>query len=120
MAKMKDEVEKEMSKLEDKIKENKKIVDASLTSIINRIVKLEKETESLNKEKEAWRKEKEQWEKEREKEKEEWRREITKMKDQIELLQASITSLTPRGRRDQSGSQRSHQRRNHQGPHRKY
>lgn len=95
MAKTKEDIGKEMGKLDDKIKENKKIADTSINAIINRLAKLEKETESLTKEKDAWKKEKEQWEKEKEKEKEEWKKEKEEMKEQIDLLRASIASLTP-------------------------
>ncbi|MCO5580247.1 hypothetical protein L7F22_034113 [Adiantum nelumboides] len=92
---------KEMSKLDDKIKEHKKSSDTALNTIIHRISKLEKESETYNKEKEAWEKE-ERWETEKEQEKEEWRKqqeewgkEREDMREQIELLKASIASLTP-------------------------
>ncbi|MCO5574969.1 hypothetical protein L7F22_028766 [Adiantum nelumboides] len=47
----KEEMGKEMSKLDDKIKEHKKSSDTALNTIIHRMSKLEKESETYNKEK---------------------------------------------------------------------
>ena len=99
--------------MEDKLttvmKDNKKTMDSTITSIVNRLSKLEKEMEAICKEKEAlhqeresWKKEKEEWMEERLREKEdrrreqeEWKREREEMKEQIVTLQTSMTSLTP-------------------------
>ncbi|MCO5614741.1 hypothetical protein L7F22_069025 [Adiantum nelumboides] len=51
----KEEMGKEMSKRDDKIKEYKGSSDATLNTIIHWISKLEKEGETYNKEKEAWK-----------------------------------------------------------------
>ncbi|MCO5588598.1 hypothetical protein L7F22_042555 [Adiantum nelumboides] len=106
----KEEMGKEMSKLDDKIKEHKKSSDIALNTIIHRISKLEKESETYNKEKEAWEKE-ERWETEKEQEKEEWQKqreewakEREDMREQIELLKASIASLTPKEARVVDGA----------------
>ena len=96
----------DLTKVEDKlniaIKDNKKMVDATINGIITRLSKLEKETEALNKERAAWRKEKEEWETKRDKEKEEWketqeewRKEKEDMKEQIATLKALVASLSP-------------------------
>ncbi|MCO5580337.1 hypothetical protein L7F22_034203 [Adiantum nelumboides] len=99
----------EMAKIDDKfhtaIKENKKLVDSTINTIINRLSKLEKEVEALHKEKEEWTKEKETKEQEHKKEtekwkgaQEEWRKEKEKeeMQEQMAILKAFIASLTPK------------------------
>ncbi|MCO5612296.1 hypothetical protein L7F22_066561 [Adiantum nelumboides] len=96
----------EASKTEDKIhaiiKENKKVVDSTLNTIINRLSKLEKEVDILNKEREEWIKEKEIKEEEQKRELEEWKKtqeawkkEKEDMQEQMYTLKASLTSLTP-------------------------
>lgn len=82
-------MEERLTKVEDKwtttIKDNKKMTDASINSIIARLSKMEKEMESVSKERE-----------EREKERAMWKKEKMEMQEAIDLLKGEVASLRER------------------------
>lgn len=85
----KNNMEDKLAKAEDKwstsIKENKKATDASITGIIARLSKMEKELESIAKERGAW-----------EKAQAAWKQEKMDMQEAIDLLKGEVASLRDR------------------------
>lgn len=92
---MKDDLAKVEASLNTAIKENKKVMDSTITGLIIRISKLEKDMEAHHKEKEEWAREKARMEEDRRKELETWAKEREEMKDEMATLRGKIASLTP-------------------------